>query len=387
MEDLSDELVKWLLPHEGYLYKYKCTEEAQPLRTLWHCTESGCKGQVVAVSVRSKRWSRHRKLIFVPGDPNCLSMTVIKWHRHNHKANVSAVHAKRRPRTAGISNTVEETGLKPIDPNYSNFEKRDLEMKTISDANNSNDVNEHIQKTWNTENCEEEIPHVFKKIKLKPTDPNISNSEKRDLEMKTISVAKNSSDINEHIQRVLNTENNNQQKTEPVKLIRCSKCHEFIVKNNDRQHMETIAHKISMRYFKQKNIQINRKKKIDCIISCRILSPRHDLIDDFFSSIESNILDLVDSVIKLGTYKFINVDIFMYVIYDDIYAETKLHSLGNVKKYMVKDENLSSNTILLNWFQIICNKFKTQNKNYLKQQKSKYLSQVLFLDINFNEVI
>jgi hypothetical protein len=101
MEDLSDELVKWLLPHEGYLYKYKCTEEAQPLRTLWHCTESGCKGQVVAVSVRSKRWSRHRKLIFVPGDPNCLSMTVIKWHRHNHKANVSAVHAKRRPRTAG----------------------------------------------------------------------------------------------------------------------------------------------------------------------------------------------------------------------------------------------------------------------------------------------
>lgn len=93
-----------------------------------------------------------------------------------------------------------------------------------------------------------------------------------------------------------------------------------------------------MRYSENKNIQINRKKNVDCIISCRILSPMHDAIDDFFSSVESNILDLVDSVFKLGTYKFINVDMFMYAIYDDIYAETKMYSLGNVKKYMIKDE-------------------------------------------------
>lgn len=123
-----------------------------------------------------------------------------------------------------------------------------------------------------------------------------------------------------------------------MKLNRCKTCFDFILVNNNDKHLETISHRLSVQYLHNKYVQINRKQHIDCIVSCRIISPAHDRIDDFFSLIESNVLDIVGFVIKFGESKFYNVDLIMYAIYDDLFVEAKHETLGNVKKFMIKDQ-------------------------------------------------
>lgn len=96
-------------------------------------------------------------------------------------------------------------------------------------------------------------------------------------------------------------------------------------------------------------IQINGQCSNNQFVSCRILSPKHNIsIDHFFHSIKSDVLDLIDRVIKLQNRESVNVNVQMFGLYShkDLLSETD--NLGDVKSFMIKNEvieKINCNTI------------------------------------------
>uniref|UniRef100_A0A2H8TSY1 Zinc finger protein 236 n=1 Tax=Melanaphis sacchari TaxID=742174 RepID=A0A2H8TSY1_9HEMI len=183
----------------------------------------------------------------------------------------------------------------------------------------------------------------------------------------------------------INTDN--LQKTEPLQLIRCKQCCVYVIQKNYEYHLETTAHKISLSYLKNERIQINGVQCDNQFLSCRILSPEHMSIDHFFQSIESDVLELIAKVIKFQNNMPINVNVKIFGLYNHKSLMNKIDNLGDVKSFLLKNENLSEVTILQLWFQQISDKLKSRHENYLKSMpQSYYLARVMFLDLYFHEI-
>ncbi|KAL4112492.1 hypothetical protein QTP88_016265 [Uroleucon formosanum] len=193
------------------------------------------------------------------------------------------------------------------------------------------------------------------------------------------------SDNNEISDNHINTDN--LQKAKPLQLIRCKLCSIYVVRQNYKQHQETTAHKISLIYFKNKIIQINEVQKDNCFLNCRILSLKYDSMDHFFLSIKSDVVELFARIIQLQNNGPISVTIKMFGLYNHNILISKPDTLGDVKSFMIKNEILSGDTILLHWIQKILDKFKSHHQQYLKSMpQSYYLERVMFLDLSFYEI-
>ncbi|XP_060870680.1 uncharacterized protein LOC132945074 [Metopolophium dirhodum] len=198
------------------------------------------------------------------------------------------------------------------------------------------------------------------------------------------SVVKNN-DNNEIRDDQINTDD--LKKTEPLQLIRCKLCSIYVVQQNYEQHQETTAHKISLFYLKNEKIQINGVQNDNCFLSCRILSPKYLSIDDFFQSIESDVVELIAKIIQLQNGGPISVNIKMFGLYNHNSLISKPDTLGDVKSFMIRNEVLSGVKILLHWIQKILNKFKSHHQQYLKSMPQSYhLERVMFLDLCFYEM-
>ncbi|XP_016657158.1 uncharacterized protein LOC100160441 isoform X2 [Acyrthosiphon pisum] len=193
------------------------------------------------------------------------------------------------------------------------------------------------------------------------------------------------SDNNEIRDEQINTDN--PKKTKPLQLIRCKLCSIYVVQQNYEQHQETTAHKISLLYLKNEKVQINGVQSDNCFLSCRILSPKYVSIDDFFQSIESDVMELIARIIQLQNGGPIRVNIKMFGLYNHNSLISKPDTLGDVKSFMIRNEILSEVTILLHWIQKVLNKFKSHHQQYLKSMpQSYYLERVMFLDLCFYEM-
>ncbi|XP_001944172.2 uncharacterized protein LOC100160441 isoform X3 [Acyrthosiphon pisum] len=192
---------------------------------------------------------------------------------------------------------------------------------------------------------------------------------------------------NQHIQTTRHISAYNPKKTKPLQLIRCKLCSIYVVQQNYEQHQETTAHKISLLYLKNEKVQINGVQSDNCFLSCRILSPKYVSIDDFFQSIESDVMELIARIIQLQNGGPIRVNIKMFGLYNHNSLISKPDTLGDVKSFMIRNEILSEVTILLHWIQKVLNKFKSHHQQYLKSMpQSYYLERVMFLDLCFYEM-
>uniref|UniRef100_A0A2S2P154 Uncharacterized protein n=1 Tax=Schizaphis graminum TaxID=13262 RepID=A0A2S2P154_SCHGA len=183
-----------------------------------------------------------------------------------------------------------------------------------------------------------------------------------------------------------NINTDNLKKTEPLQLIRCKQCCTYVIQKNYEDHLETTAHKILLCYLNNEKIQINGVQCDSRFLSCRILSPEHVLIDQFFQSIESDVLELIARIIKFQNNKPVNVTIKLFGLYNNSLM-SKTDNLGDVKSFLIRNQILSEVTILLLWFQQISNTLKSHHQNYLKSMpQSYYLARVMFLDLCFYEM-
>lgn len=131
--------------------------------------------------------------------------------------------------------------------------------------------------------------------------------------------------------------------------MRCKECFIYVIQNNYQQHIETIFHKIAAVYFLNDKIQINRTESESRILSARVFSPTHNSINNFFLEVESNVLDLVDRVIKLQNHKLINITIQMFGLYNwnkSIPKTNKSTNLGKVESFIIKNEVNKNNNII-----------------------------------------
>lgn len=131
--------------------------------------------------------------------------------------------------------------------------------------------------------------------------------------------------------------------------MRCKECLIYVVQNNYQQHTETIVHKIAAVYFSNDKVQINGTQSEDRILSSRIFSPTHNSINNFFLEVESNVLDLVDRVIKLQNNKLVNITIQMLALYNwnkSIPKTNQSTNLGKVESFMIKNEVNKNNNII-----------------------------------------
>lgn len=130
--------------------------------------------------------------------------------------------------------------------------------------------------------------------------------------------------------------------------MRCKECFIYVVQNNYQKHIETIVHRIAAIYFLNDKIQINGIQSDDRILSSRIFSPTHNSIDDFFIEVESNVLDLVDRIIKLQNHRLINITIRMFALYNWNKSVPQINqstNLGKVESFMIKNEVNKNNKI------------------------------------------
>ncbi|XP_060833788.1 uncharacterized protein LOC132917188 isoform X2 [Rhopalosiphum padi] len=183
-----------------------------------------------------------------------------------------------------------------------------------------------------------------------------------------------------------NIDTDNLKKTEPLQLIRCKQCCIYIIQKNYEYHLKTTAHKISLCYLNNEKIQINGVQCDSRFLSCRLLSPEHVSIDQFFQSIESDVLELIARIIKFQNNGPVNVTIKLFGLYNNSLMNTT-DNLGDVKSFLIRNQILSEITILLLWFQQISNILKSHHQNYLKSMpQSYYLARVMFLDLCFYEM-
>lgn len=135
---------------------------------------------------------------------------------------------------------------------------------------------------------------------------------------------------------------NNSKKTEPLQLVRCQPCGEYIVQNNYELHITTTLHKLSSYYSGNDEMQINRCSDKDDNVKCRIFSPTtgsNDSIENFFNSVKTNILTLVNKVLEIREYNNINIDSKVFALYDqnnDLKSNSE--NLGQVKAFAMKNE-------------------------------------------------
>ncbi|KAE9535620.1 hypothetical protein AGLY_007521 [Aphis glycines] len=194
-------------------------------------------------------------------------------------------------------------------------------------------------------------------------------------------ISHNNEIINNHIN------SDNLQKTEPLQLIRCKQCCVYVIQKNYNHHLETTAHKISLCYLKNDKIQINGVQCDDRFLSCRILSPEHVSIDNYFQSIESDVLELISKIMRFQNNKAVNVNIKLFCLYNHNSLMSNHDNLGDVKSFMIKNEILSGVSILLHWFQQISNTLKSHHQEYLKSMpQSYYLDRVMFLELYFYDI-
>jgi len=130
----------------------------------------------------------------------------------------------------------------------------------------------------------------------------------------------------------------NLQKTEPLQLIRCKQCCVYVIQKNYNHHLETTAHKISLCYLKNDKIQINGVQCDKRFLSCRILSPEHVSIDNYFQSIESDVLELISKIMRFQNNKAVNVNIKLFGLYNHNSLMSENDNLGDVKSFMIKNE-------------------------------------------------
>jgi len=130
----------------------------------------------------------------------------------------------------------------------------------------------------------------------------------------------------------------NLQKAEPLQLIRCKQCCVYVIQKNYNHHLETTAHKISLCYLKNDKIQINGVQCDNRFLSCRILSLEHVSIDDYFQSIESDVLELISKIIRFQNNEAVNVNIKLFGLYNHNRLMSDNDNLGDVKSFMIKNE-------------------------------------------------
>jgi hypothetical protein len=129
----------------------------------------------------------------------------------------------------------------------------------------------------------------------------------------------------------------NLKKTEPLQLIRCKQCGIYIIQKNYEYHIKTTAHKISLCYLNNKKIQINGVQCDSRFLSCRLLSPEHVSIDQFFQSIESDVLELIARIIKFQNNGPVNVTIKLFGLYNNSLMSTT-DNLGDVKSFLIRNQ-------------------------------------------------
>jgi len=121
----------------------------------------------------------------------------------------------------------------------------------------------------------------------------------------------------------------------------------YVVQDNYQQHIDTIGHKMSVCYFQNENIKIQMVKGEEHILSCLVTLTEHNSIDNFFCSIESHTLELINRVIKLLVHPVVSVDIKMIALYSDSDSNSKSNMLGKVKSFVIKNEVISKTIILV----------------------------------------
>jgi len=85
-------------------------------------------------------------------------------------------------------------------------------------------------------------------------------------------------------------------------------------------------------------VQINGVQSDNCFLSCRILSPKYVSIDDFFQSIESDVVELIARIIQLQNGGPISVNIKMFGLYNHNSLISEPDTLGDVKSFMIRHE-------------------------------------------------
>lgn len=202
-------------------------------------------------------------------------------------------------------------------------------------------------------------------------------------------VASKSLDEISHNNEIINNHINsdNLQKAEPLQLIRCKQCCVYVIQKNYNHHLETTAHKISLCYLKNDKIQINGVQCDNRFLSCRILSLEHVSIDNYFQSIESDVLELISKIIRFQNNEAVSVNVKLFCLYNHNRLMSNNDNLGDVKSFVIKNEILSGVSILLLWFQQISNTFKSHHQEYLKSMpQSYYLDRVMFLELYFYDI-
>lgn len=128
-----------------------------------------------------------------------------------------------------------------------------------------------------------------------------------------------------------------------MQLIRCRQCCVYVIQKNYNHHLETTAHKISVCYLNNDKIQINGVQCDNRFLSCRILSPEHVSIDNFFQSIESEVLELISKIIRFQNDVPVNANIKLFGLYNHKSLMSETDNLGDVKSFMIKNEVIKKN--------------------------------------------
>lgn len=120
--------------------------------------------------------------------------------------------------------------------------------------------------------------------------------------------------------------------------MRCKQCYIYVVQKNYQQHINTVAHKIAVAYYKSKNVQVIKGHCENVILNTRIVSTcNSDSIHDFFNSIEDPVKNLIGVVLHIINGP-IKVFIKMFALYQKMFSQNTDSILGDVMTFIIKDE-------------------------------------------------
>ncbi|XP_050533159.1 uncharacterized protein LOC126901045 isoform X4 [Daktulosphaira vitifoliae] len=177
-----------------------------------------------------------------------------------------------------------------------------------------------------------------------------------------------------------------------MRLVRCRPCGVYIIRDNYSEHINTVVHKNSASKYISDWVVIIDGPSGNRIKGYRILSRTQCVsLSEFFSSVESDVLGIVDQT--LLEYSTVNMSVQLFSHYNDSNIISKQSEEGNilqsngfmgkVKSFMMQNEILTRTSSLLNWYQSMSENLKSHNEEMLSSETTWTLDRIMFFEIYF----
>lgn len=116
---------------------------------------------------------------------------------------------------------------------------------------------------------------------------------------------------------------------------------------NYEHHKNTISHQLAIYYWQNIKIQISENKLANCLLKCHINSLKVYTIDEFFCSIKSDFIRLINQVKNTQKHGLVNVKIKLFALYNQTNLKHESNYIDKIKIFVLKNEVINNTNDLL----------------------------------------